>query len=184
MFSNNQLKILALLMSQQEKEYYMSEIGEVLEKKPGVFQRGLNSLVKEGIVVSRRKGNLRLFRINTDYPLFPEIRKIVEKTVGVEGLLRRMVEGMDKVEKAFIYGSYAKDSMRADSDIDLAVVGDGGIESELIRELKKIEELVDREINYRLYSRKEFAEKTTAKDAFLLEILSDEIIILKGDLNV
>lgn len=184
MFTDNQLKVLALLMSQPEKEYYLSELGEILGKKPGIFQRGINSLEDQGIVTSRRRGNLRLFSVNREYPLYPEIRRIVEKTAGVEGLLRKMFEGMDDVTVALIYGSYAKDAMRADSDIDLAVVGKGSAEAKLLREIKKAEKSLDREINFTLYTKKEFAERIRKKDAFLKEILSDKYVLLKGSLDV
>jgi predicted nucleotidyltransferase len=179
-FTDNQLRILALLLSQSEKEYYLSELGEMLGKKPGIFQRGINSLEVQGIVTSRRRGNLRLFRINQTNPLYPEIKRIVEKTVGVEGLLRKMLEKMDEIELSFIYGSYAKDSVRVDSDIDLAVVGKSSVEMKLLKEIKKIEKRVDREINFRLYSRREFLDRRKKKDAFLDEILSDQYILLKG----
>jgi predicted nucleotidyltransferase len=184
MFTDNQLRVLALLMSQPDKEYYLSELGEMLGKKPGIFQRGINSLDEQGIVRSRRRGNLRFFSINREHTLYPEIKRIVEKTVGVEGLLRKMFEGMDDVAVALIYGSYAKDTMRADSDIDLVIVGKSRAETKLLREIKKIEKSVDREINFSLYTKKEFAEKRRKKDAFLEEVLSDKYILLKGTLNV
>jgi DNA-binding transcriptional ArsR family regulator len=184
MLTKNQLKILALLVSQPEREYYLSEIGEILGKKPGVFQRGINSLEEQGIIVSRRRSNLRLFKINQDYPLFQELKKIIEKTVGVEGLLRELVNGLEEIEIAFIYGSYAKSIMRVDSDIDLAIVGKSSAEAKLLKEIRTIEKNLDRDINYRLYTKKEFLEKRESHDAFLEEILSDKCVLLKGDVNV
>ena len=159
MFSENQFRVLAVLTSQPEKEYYLSELGEILGKKPGIFQRGINSLENQGIVSSRRRANLRLFRINREYALYPEIKRIVEKTVGVEGLLRQMFEGLDDVAIAFIYGSYVRNTMRADSDIDLAVVGKSSVESKLLKEIIKIEKFVDREVNFKLYTQKDFRVK-------------------------
>lgn len=47
----------------------MSELGRILGKAPGVFQRGLNALEDHGLVVSRREANLRLIRLSTSGPV-------------------------------------------------------------------------------------------------------------------
>ena len=90
MFTENQLRILTALISRPEKEYHMSELGEILGKHPGVFQRGLESLERQGYVTSRKRRNQRLFKIKTKHPLFSEIRNIVQKTYGIEGRLQRV----------------------------------------------------------------------------------------------
>ena len=181
MFTDNQLQILAVLVSQPEKDYYMSELGEVLGKHPGVFQRGLNSLEQQGYVASRRRGNQRLFRINTNHPLFAEIKKIVEKTSGVEGLLRTLVNNISEITVAIIYGSYAKNRMRTDSDIDLLIVSDvGDSEQILLKRLPALERKLQREINYKFYLTKEFKKSIGSHNPFLEEVLKDKYILLKG----
>jgi predicted nucleotidyltransferase len=74
--------------------------------------------------------------------------------------------------------------MRTDSDIDLAVVGKAAAEAKLLRQLKKVERAIDREVNFKLYTKREFVERRKKGDPFLAEILSDKYILLKGDLNV
>ncbi len=92
MFTDNQTQILAILIGQPGREYYLSELGTILHKHPGVFQRGINSLEKQGLVVSHKRGNQRLFKVNKEHPLFYEIKGIVQKTCGTEVLLRGRVE--------------------------------------------------------------------------------------------
>jgi len=107
MYSKNQLQILSLLFAHPDEERSMSEIGEILRKKPGVFQRGINALENEGILISRKRGNQRIFRVHSGYPLLNEIRSIVNKTAGVEKLLKDFVHSHDEIHIAFIFGSYA-----------------------------------------------------------------------------
>ena len=181
MFTDNQAQILAILISQPDKEYYLSELGGLLHKHPGIFQRGINSLEKQGIIVSHKKGNQRLFKVNKNYPLFNEIEVIVQKTYGAEGLLRRLVKEIKGISIALIYGSYAKDKMRLDSDIDILVEADNlKSEDELLSKIDGIEQILQREINYKFYSEKEFFKKMKAKEPFLEEVLSDKYILLKG----
>ena len=181
LFTKNQAEILALFFAHPGEEYYLSQIGEVLGKRPGVFQRGINALERDGLVMSRKKGNQRLFSINKEYVLLNEVQGIVNKTSGMEGALREFVGGIDKIEIALIFGSFAKNALRADSDIDLLIVVDSPeIEDKLIGRLAGIERKLQREINYKIYSHKEFQRKKAIRDPFLKEIFNDTYILLKG----
>lgn len=181
MFGTKQTLILAILSENPQKEYYLHEIGRLIGKEPGVFQLGLNSLEKQGWVLSRRQGTLRLFKINEQHPLYKEIKSFVRKTVGVEAQLKKVVNSIEGIEKALIYGSYAKDSMRSGSDVDvLVVVSNDKTEDRLVSELSRVEETIGREVNYKLYNEKDFRQRRRDKDPFLAEVLADKYILLKG----
>lgn len=181
MFGTNQSLILAILSENPQREYYLHELGRLMGKKPGVFQIGINSLEKQGWVVSRKQGTMRLFKINEQHPLYKEIKSVVRKTVGVEAELKKIVNSIDGIAKALIYGSYAKDSMRLDSDVDVLVVArDSKVEDRLVTGLSRIEKTLGREINYKLYDEKDFRRRRKDKDPFLAEVLSDKYVLLKG----
>ncbi len=181
MFTTNQLQILAVLINQPDKEYYLSELGDILSKHPGVFQRGINSLERQGVIESYKRGNQRFFQINKSYVFYDEIKNIVQKTQGIEGLLKKLVNNIDSIDMAFIYGTYAKDKMRIDSDIDILIrTKSFDIEDYFLEGITKIEQKVQREINYKIYLKEEFNKKKKMKDAFLEEVLSDKYILLKG----
>lgn len=179
--SPGQYSILAILGENPQREYHMHELGRIIGKKPGVFQRGINSLEKEGLIISRKQGNLRLFRINENHPLHKEMMALVRKTCGIEALLRNAVINISGIRIALIYGSYAKNKMRADSDIDLLIVAaDLKAEDILIEALDGIESALQREVNYKIYDTADFDRKRESGDPFLQGVLSDEKIVLKG----
>jgi len=181
MFTDNQIRILAILTNHPSAEYYLSELGAILKKHPGIFQRGINSLEKQGFILSRKRGNQRLFKINVEHPIFPEIKGIAQKTKGAEGLLAEAVKNIKGVSVALIYGSYVKGKMRPDSDIDiLVIVDDPKAEDALLGKIGIIENKLQREVNYKIYIKREFEKKRKNKDPFLEEILSDKYILLKG----
>ena len=161
----------------------MQELGRILGKKPGVFQRTLNALAEEGFVLSEYRGHARFFQANTKHPLFPELRKIIAKTAGVEGMLRALFGPLRQVKLALLYGSFAKGRERKDSDIDLLVVGSPRVEDQLMRAIPKLEKELQREINYKLYSESEYRKKRAQRDPFLEEVLTDKTLLLKGNLH-
>ena len=78
--TKNRAELLTLFFTNPDQSFYMQEIARILGKKPGIFQRTLNNLVSEGIVVSEYKAHARYFKVNKQYPLFKELKNIVFKT--------------------------------------------------------------------------------------------------------
>jgi predicted nucleotidyltransferase len=98
----------------------------------------------------------------------------------LEGELQRLINSFKGISFSCIYGSYAKDKLRKKSDIDLLVVGIFN-EEKFIVELNKLEKKFGREINFSSYSEYEFNEEKNKKGSFLNVVLSDKIILLKGN---
>lgn len=177
--SKNEAQLLRLFYTNPDRQFYMQEIGRILGKKPGVFQRTLYDMENKGILRSEYKANARYFRANKDYPLYEEYKSIVFKTIGVIGSIKEVLEKTGVINFSFIYGSFAKIKENYLSDIDLVVIGSPD-ENKIIREIEKLEEYLKREINYKLYSFKEFLESVRRKDPFLLGILGEQTIMLIG----
>lgn len=180
--TKNRAELLKLFFTNPEQSFYIQEIGRILGKKPGIFQRTLNNMEEEGILVSEYKANARYFKANKGYPLYKELKSIVFKTVGVTGSLKEALKKVGNIKFSFIYGSYAKAKENVLSDIDLIVIGSSN-EDALIKELDKLEDALNREINYKLYSLKEFKSEIKEKEPFLLEILRDKKIMIIGEEN-
>lgn len=180
--SKNKAEILRLFFTNPEQSFYLQEIGRIIGKKPGNFQSTINNMEKEGLLTSEYKANARYFKVNKEYPLYQELKSIVFKTVGVLGSIRNILNKVGKVDYSFIYGSYAKAKENYLSDIDLVVIGNLD-ENKLIKEFDRLEERLKREINYKLYTPREFKKEIGQKEPFLLEILKDKKIILKGEEN-
>jgi predicted nucleotidyltransferase len=178
----NQAALLNLFFTNPERSFYMQEIGRILGKKPGTFQRTINNMVSEGMLISEHKANARFFQVNTKYPIYKELKSIVFKTVGVQGILREVLDEIGDVRFAFIYGSYAKAKETSFSDVDLVVIGNTD-EDKLIKELDTLENKFQREINYKLYTFKKFMKEIEEEEPFLLEIMRDTKIMLIGNEN-
>lgn len=181
LLKNSKGKILNLFFKDADREYYFREIARILGKEPGHYQRAINSLVEEGILQDERKGNLRFFKLNKNYALYEEIKKIISKTIGVEARLKEIVNSVPGIDYAFIFGSIAKNSESSNSDIDLMLIGDIN-QDVLIEKISKLESELNREINYHTYSRQEAIKKLQDKENFFTNIFTESIIPLKGNI--
>ena len=174
--------LFRLYFTNPESEYYLRELERILGMPVAVIRKELTRLEKDGIFVSRKKANLVFYSVNKAYPLFEELKSIISKTIGVTALLHDVLKNIKGIKTVFIYGSFAKNSENSTSDIDLFVMGKVN-ENMLIREIRKIEGMLKREINYTLYTGDEFLSKKRKKDTFIVDLLENPKIMLIGEEN-
>jgi predicted nucleotidyltransferase len=171
-------KILKLLFANEERSFYLSEIARITGTSAGNVQREMNRLQKEGVVKSEKRGNLRYFELDKKNPVFSDIENIVKKTIGIEAELAEIFRKLKGISFAFIFGSYVKEGLRNESDIDIVLIGKPD-EDELNKKISLAEKSIGREINYHLYSLPEFKKKIK-RDSFLKNIVR-KYILLSGD---
>ena len=86
-FSKNALRLLKLFYAHPERQFYIQELGRVLKIKPGVFQRALYKLERQGVLRSAYKANARFFSANKNYAFYKEFRTIVRKLAHLAALI-------------------------------------------------------------------------------------------------
>lgn len=173
-------EIIKLFFKNPDKEYYFREIAKNLNKEPSHYQKYLDNLVEDNILLDERRGNMRFFRLNKEHPLYKEIKSIVSKTIGLENELKELVDKLDSVDCAFIFGSMAKGTENSNSDVDLMLIGDINQDA-LTTAISSVEGKIAREINYHIYSNQEIVRKIKEKDSFISNIFLSPIIKLKGN---
>lgn len=171
--------LLALFFTNQSKKFYLRELERILDYSAGSIRRELLRFQKDNLFETQRTGNLLYYSLNTKHPLFKELKNIVSKTVGVEGLLKKELSSIKNIDFAFIYGSFASNTEKSSSDIDLMVIGDFD-DDPLYEKISELEKKLKREINPSIYSLKEFKRKKKDKNGFITELLNNPKIMLIG----
>ena len=175
-------KLMLYFFTNPETNLYVREIAQILRLDAGNLAKELSRLEEEGVFVSHLRGNQKHFTINKAYPLYNELRSIVFKTIGFEGRIKSIVNAVDGILCAFIYGSFAEGKEYSESDIDLLIIGKPD-ENKLIERIDVFEKEIGREINYNIYPPAEFKRKINTKDSFITNVLKRKIIMLKGNIN-
>ena len=172
--------VLSATFLQPERWWFMTELARHLEVPPSSLQRELKSLVASGLLIRRQDGKRVYFKANADSPLFPELKGLIEKTVGIVPALKEAIKRFgDRIELALLYGSMARGSEHPGSDIDLMIVG-GIKQIDLLPTLRKLEARFRREVNVTLFSPEEFHRKLASRDHFIDSVLKGTTMPLKG----
>ncbi|MBW3567609.1 MAG: nucleotidyltransferase domain-containing protein, partial [Proteobacteria bacterium] len=183
LFSSTQQRVLGLIFGQPERSFFATEVIARVGAGSGAVQRELKKLADSGLVTVSRIGNQKHFQANASSPIFEELCALVRKTVGLaEPLRQALAPAVAYIDLALVYGSVAKRSATASSDIDMLVVSDALTLEALFRLLQPAEEELGRAINPTLYNKEEFQRRLDERSPFLERVLSSDTLILHGGL--
>ena len=172
-------RVLGLLFLAPDKEWHLREIARRTHLSPSTVQREVRSLAEAGILGRRIESARAYYRANRKSPIFSELHHLMVKTAGLADVLREALAGVKPVQVAFVFGSLAKGSGDANSDVDVLIVTDASF-ADISAALLPAQERLGREINPTVYSPEEFADRLRKKHHFLMRVLQEPKIILIG----
>jgi predicted nucleotidyltransferase len=142
----------------------------------------LNRLSGAGLIHSERFGNLRQFKANRQSLVFEELHGLIQKTMGAQPLLRDALLPLEsRLRGAWIFGSVAKQTDSAHSDIDVMIVGENILLSEVLERLIPLEARLCRKVNPSCYTSAEFERRRNEPDSFVNRVLAQPVLPLFGN---
>lgn len=182
LFTDSQSRVYRWLFGQPEREFHLSELRRLTGLGSASLQRELNRLATAGLVLSERVGNLRRFRANPQSPVYSELIALTRKTLGAEPLLREALQPLaPDLQAAWIYGSIAKQTDTAHSDIDVMLISNNQSLSKVLELLVPLEVQLGRKINPTSYTPEEFQRRRAEADSFVNRVLAQPVIPLIGE---
>lgn len=171
LFSKVQQRVLGLIFGQPERSFYTSEIIRNVHSGTGAVTRELSRLESSGLVSVQRIGNQVHYRANRESPIFEELQSLVIKTMALADPIRKSLEPHSVgIKAAFIYGSVAKGTDTARSDVDLMIVGNELDYSGLYSAVQDAERVLRRKINPILLSLEDWRRKVAEKGSFVRKV--------------
>jgi predicted nucleotidyltransferase len=181
LFTKTQQRVLRVLFGQPERSFYASELIRDAGTGSGAAQRELARLEESGLIVARRIGNQKHYQANAASPLFSELRNIILKTVGLAEPLRDALKSVSSsIRAAFVYGSVAKATDQAASDIDLMVVSDSLTYGDVFSALERTSRTLGRKVNPTVYSADEFSKRAREENVFVTRVLEGPKVWVVG----
>lgn len=126
--SDVQGRILAILLVNKDREFSVSDLASGAQTSLPTSLREIRRLEAVGFVNVRPAGNMQLVIANQEHPLFKALSEIVLYSFGPVEVLRELVAGLEGLDEAWIYGSWAERYQGITGvdpgDIDVLLVGD------------------------------------------------------------
>lgn len=177
--SRSQVLILKLLFLNATSEFHMNDIARRTGLAPSTITKEMPQLQNIGLVSRKSQGPLVFYKINDKSVIFEEMKRIFLKFEMLDEVIMKGLSNKD-IKYALIYGSFAKGTESATSDIDLLVVGNVD-EDSLMKSVSKTERISGREINFVLWKEEDLMEKARKNIPLIKEISKTPIMMIIGD---
>lgn len=153
--SKTRIKLLTRFFFNPLTRAYLRELAKEFGLSTNAVREELNQLKQTQLLVSQKEGRQVYYSANEGHPLFPELKSMVAKVMGIDQVIDSIVMRLGDIEKAYLLDDYAegKDS----GIIDLLLVGD--IDGYHLNDLsRKTERYISRKIRSLVMEQKEYQE--------------------------
>ncbi|SEU05320.1 hypothetical protein SAMN05444285_13812 [Draconibacterium orientale] len=161
--NKTRLKLLLKFFLNKETTSYLRNLENEFGESSNAIRLELNRLEKADLLVSNFNGNRKYFRANDNHPLYGEINSILQKTVGLDTVIEKILKNVGDLNEAYLIGDLAigKES----GIIDLLLVGDDIDTRFVVALVTKAEKLVNKKIRYLILSENEKADYLQKQNA-------------------
>lgn len=177
--SAGQARLLSVLVLAGD-ELSLTDLAERADLAYATAHREVARLLAAGILIERLVGRTRLISANTESPLVGPLREILLVAMGPVALLAEELSGVEGIDLAFLYGSYAARIQGVEGpspqDIDLMIIGEPDLEV-IYAICDRVESQVGRPVNPTVLTGDEFHQET----GFLQHIASNPTVPVIGE---
>ena len=181
--SKIRIELLKILALNPESTLNINELSRRTEFSLRGVEKELKNLLTGGILRREVSGNQHLYQLDQLCPIYQEIKAIITKTVGLTELVKQALISVEKkIERAFIYGSFASGDYGNESDVDLFIVTElSGLK--LAELLGEVQNEIGRSINVSQFTADEFNQRKEQNDHFLKRVLEGPKINIFGHID-
>ena len=153
--SKTRIKLLVRFFFNPAIRSYLRELSKEFNLSTNAVREELNQLTKTNLLKSERNGRSVYYTANPDHPLFPELKSMVSKVLGLDQVIDGIVRRLGDLERAYLIGDYAEG--KDTGIIDLLLIG--GIDQYHLNDLiRKTERYINRKIRTLVLKPGEFQE--------------------------
>jgi DNA-binding transcriptional ArsR family regulator len=152
--SKTRIKLLVRFFFNPAIRSYLRELSKEFNLSTNAVREELNQLTKTNLLKSERNGRSVYYTANPDHPLFPELKSMVSKVMGLDQVIDGIVSRLGDLERAYLIGDYAEG--KDTGIVDLLLIG--SIDQYHLNDLiRKTERYINRKIRTLVLSREEFS---------------------------
>jgi DNA-binding transcriptional ArsR family regulator len=164
--SQTRVKLLSTFLLHPEQEYFIRELTRLLGEQINSIRRELENLRRIGLVKARHRNRKKYYHIDTDFPLYADLRSIFTKEIQAESPVIASLKKLPNAQLILLAGSFTG----TESKVDLLIVG--SVKKEMLEALL-LQDPSLKNVKYSIFSDADFLYRLSLRDRFILEILND-----------
>ena len=151
--SKTRIKLLVRFFFNPSTRSYLRELANEFNVSTNSVREELNQLTKTELLTSQKSGRQVFYKANQEHPLFPELKSMVSKVMGIDQVVDGIVTRLGDLERAYLLDDYAEG--KDTGIIDLLLVGN--VNQYHLNDLsRKTERYIKRKIRFLVLDKDEF----------------------------
>ncbi len=153
--SKTRIKLLMRFFFNPKTRSYLRELAKEFNVSSNAVREELNQLTSTNLLKSEKNGRQVYYMANEEHTLFPELKSMVSKVMGIDQVIDGIVRRLGDLERAYLIDDYAEG--KDTGIIDILLIGD--IDQYHLNDLtRKTERYINRKIRTLVLSWDEFKE--------------------------
>ncbi len=119
--SKTRIRILMRFFFNPGTSSYLRELAKEFDVSTNAVREELAQLTRAGFLTSKKNGRQINYLANEQHPLFPELKSMVAKVMGIDQVVDGIVSRLGELERAYLIDDYAEG--KDTGIVDLLLVG-------------------------------------------------------------
>lgn len=173
--SRTRVKLLKLFLTNPNTAFFVRELTRKIDEQLNSVRRELANLTNLGMVLSNSHDDKKFFQLNPAFVLNEELKAVLLKSqlLTEQDLIKRLREA-GKIKYLALTGLFTGAKSTA---TDILIVGK--VDKNLLtRVIDRFQKEVGKEVNYTVLSTREFNERRSLGDKFIVTVLNSPKVIV------
>ena len=187
--------VLGFVLPRPHLGFSLTDLSRRLELPISSLQHECYKLERIGVLVARRSGNARLYRVDPQCPLHVVLTALIEQAIGRDACLAGAIEDVPGLELAFLSGplpddgstdgaarGQGSDGLAVETPLRLVLVGDVPLDA-LEAAIARVEEALDLPaggLEFAFFQPDDWAARINLRHHYVQELLTDLSHVLVG----
>lgn len=171
--------LLATLLGQPDREWTLEELAQVGGQPYQTVSGEVRRLQAGGLVTTRTIGRSKLVRADRDSPYFAPLAQLALMSFGPPLVVAEELAGLDGVQEAFIFGSWAArydgQPGPAPNDVDVLLIGTPD-RDQVDDAARRAQSRLGREVNVTLRTRQRWEHD---QDGFTVQLRTSALLLIR-----
>lgn len=105
--SKTRLRLLLKFFIHAANKGYLRGLAQEMNENTNAIRKELNNLSEAGFIVKEEKNNKVMYFANVSHPLFTSLQQLVQKYVGLDYIMEKVIDKVGNLNKIYLVGDYA-----------------------------------------------------------------------------
>jgi len=151
--NKTRIKLMLRFFLNPDSHSYLRGLETEFGESTNSIRLELNRFEAAGMLESFAEGNKKVYKANQRHPLYNDISKILQKQIGIDQVVEKVIQKLGNVDKVYLTGDMAHGI--GNGPLELLLVGENISKANLDKLVDKVRLLIRRDVRCIIFGNNE-----------------------------